>query len=86
LVNRRIQDFEIKFWIKSFISTVGTLTKDDKSPYEETDTQDTNDVLSLHGSQSSIQLNEFEKAEIESNVNRISCMEMAHRVSHVFCI
>lgn len=52
-------------------------TKDDKYPYEETDTQDTNDVLSLHGSQSSIQLNEFEKAEIEGNVNRISCMEMA---------
>jgi hypothetical protein len=40
-------------------------TKDDKYPYEETDTQDTNDVLSLHNSQSSIQLNEFEKAEIE---------------------
>jgi hypothetical protein len=28
-------------------------------------------------SQSSIQLNEFEKAEIEGNVNRMSCMEMA---------
>jgi len=52
-------------------------TQDDKYPYEETDTQDTNDVLSLHGSQSSIQLNEFEKAEIEGTVNRISCMEMA---------